>query len=77
MAKVIQIIPSGEINKHFEPDLIDGLWHVVVATAGPRTLCGIQLDGDDGIMGGEEQVGRVTCQTCRNLIKEVKAIRNW
>lgn len=77
MAKVIQMVATNPNDRHFAGDLVNDLWHLPIATAGPRTLCGIQLDGDDGVAGGDEKEGRVTCLVCQGTIREIKAIRNW
>lgn len=78
MAKVVQIIATDEKHPHFEPGIINKNWHAVVCYGiGPRTVCGIQLEGEDGYIGGETQDRRVTCLQCRGIIREIQAIRNW
>lgn len=77
MANVFQIIASDKDHPSFEPDLILADYHVEIGTAGARTVCGIQLEGEDGVTAGPIKVGPVTCPICRNIIKEIKAIRKW
>ena len=77
MAQVFQMIAIDRDHLHFEPDIVDETYHVAVEYSGSRTLCGIQLDGEDGVAGGEVIEGPVTCRGCLLLIREVKAIRNY
>lgn len=77
MARVFRMIATDRDHDYFEPSLIDGTYHVATIYGGPRTLCGIQLDGDDGVDGGEEVEGPVTCHGCLLLIREIKAIENY
>ena len=78
MAKIVQMIATDPSHKHFEKDQVSELWHAVIGDADAiRTVCGIQLEGDDGASGGEEKEGRVTCLTCRRLIGEIQKIKNW
>lgn len=75
MARVFQIIATNENDRHFEPQLINGEWHTAIQ--GDRSLCGIQLDGDDGYWLSEYREGVVTCPQCLFVIRGVKKIRNW
>lgn len=79
MAEVFQIVATNAEDRHFEPDLVrSGEWHAAIsAGTGPRTICGIQLEGDDGYSSGETKQGRVTCFGCRSLLAEIQAIKNW
>lgn len=78
MARVFQIVAIDRQHKHFEANIVDaGEWHIGILIDGPRTACGIQLDGDDGYSAGPEKSGRVTCNTCRALIEQVQRIRAW
>jgi len=77
MARVFQMIATDRDHECFEPPLIDGTYHVEAKYHGPRTLCGIQLDGDDGVAGGEVIEGPVTCRGCLLLIREIKAIKKY
>lgn len=78
MAEVFQLITTDINNKWHEDALIDGTWHVDYSYDGTRrTLCGVQLDGDDGIGPGPSRKGRVTCILCRGVIQQIKAIKNW
>ena len=77
MAQVFQIIATDESHKHFEREQVEnGYWHVRLYVMN-TTLCGIQLDGDDGISAGQSIQGIVTCPICHSIIQEVKSIRNW
>lgn len=79
VAEVFQIVATNTEDRHFEPDLVlSGAWHAATsAGAGIRTICGIQLEGDDGYSGGPTKQGRVTCNRCRALIADIQAIKNW
>lgn len=72
MARVIQIIEHDE-GSH----IVDGLWHAIVNFPYPRTVCGLQLEGEDGCVTSPEIEGRVTCGTCQREIEQIKSIRNW
>jgi predicted Fe-S protein YdhL (DUF1289 family) len=74
MMRVFQMIATDKNHEYFESALIDGAYHVAVQYAGPRTLCGIQLDGEDGVADGEVIEGKVTCRGCFLLIEEIKAM---
>lgn len=79
MAKVFKIIQT-ENNREFElfgASLVTNDNHVALSYAGPRTVCGIQLDGDDGIASGDTFEGEITCISCYRIIVEIKSIRNW
>ena len=77
MAKVFQMIASDPGNRHFESQIVNGAWHAFLSYAGPSTVCGIQLDGDDGLMPGPGKEGKVTCAVCRAIIAEIQSIRDW
>lgn len=77
MAKVVQIIATNEEHECFEADIINDDWHVVIESDAIRTACGIQLEGDDGYVGGPTRSGYVTCPLCLNLISQFKAIKKW
>ena len=78
MAKVIQIVATDATHRHFEKECVQsGEWHAAVSVDAPRTVCGIQVDGDDGYAAGAEKEGKVTCQTCKSYLRQIKAIRNW
>lgn len=70
MAKVIQII---EATKEDEISA----WHAIVSYPYPHTVCGVQLEGEDGVVSSPEVEGRVTCLVCQSIIVEIKSIRNW
>lgn len=72
MARVITIIEHDE-GEH----IVNGLWHAVVSYPYPCTVCGQQLEGEDGCVTSEEVDGIVTCPVCARVIEEVQAIRNW
>jgi hypothetical protein len=77
MAQVFQFVATGEDVPHADLSVVGGgVWHV----AGPidnHSLCGTQMDGDDGYMPGPAKSGRVTCWQCREIIAAVKKIRGW
>lgn len=79
MATVFQLVLSGERTlAPVDHDLVNvGHWHVGISTSHPITLCGIQLEGEDGITVGPEKEGRVTCPICRRVIEQVQSIKNW
>ena len=76
MAKVFQIIQIND-DKHFESALVNGAWHFGIHSDAARTVCGIQLEGDDGIAAGPERDGTVTCLLCREVISQIKALDKW
>ena len=71
MAKVIQIIESDE------DALVDGKWHAALIYPYPHTICGVQLEGEDGVVPSDEKDGKVTCTGCRTIIEEIQQIKNW
>lgn len=71
MATIIQIIESDE------PGLVDEEWHAVTVYPYPHTVCGVQLEGEDGVMESESKQGKVTCHVCRAIIEEIQAIKKW
>lgn len=79
MANVVKIVATDSKNKHFEEDVADNkTWHAVTTVPdGPRTICGIQLEGDDGYGPGKDKEGKVTCQVCRSIIKDIQRIKKW
>ncbi len=79
MAKVVQIVATNHLHKNFEASLVEsGEWHAITsATDAVRTVCGIQLEGDDGYSGGHTKEGKVTCHLCRNIIADIQSIKNW
>ena len=79
MAKIVQIVATDPDNPNFEADLAEaGTWHAI-ATAGDavRTVCGVQLEGDDGYGPGDDKEGKVTCQLCRSILADIQAIKGW
>lgn len=77
MAEVFTLIATDIEDLYFDENLIDGTYHVAINHAAPRTACGIQLDGDDGIARGYTVSGKITCQSCALVVREIKAIRDW
>jgi hypothetical protein len=77
MANVFQIIATDKYHPSFETDIVNVDYHAEISTAGPRTVCGIQLDGEDGVAAGPTKAGPVTCPLCHSIIKEIKAMRKW
>jgi hypothetical protein len=71
MAKVIQIVESDE------DALVDGEWHAILMYPYQHTVCGVQLEGEDGVMASPERNGKVTCTGCRRTIDEIQKIKNW
>lgn len=76
MARVFQLIKSKEDHKRFDPGLVNGDWHAPIAYTG-TTVCGVQLDGDEGIITGPAKNGVITCPGCLAIVSEIKAIRGW
>lgn len=78
MAQVFQLIVISPGDPHLEGGLINEDWHAAISAAsGPRTICGIQLEGNDGIGPGLIREGKVTCRSCLDMIEQIKAIRRW
>lgn len=71
MAKIFQIVESEDDS------LLNEWWHVAVSYPWAHTVCGVQLEGDDGVVAGKEKNGIATCPVCIGIIEEIKAIRNW
>ena len=71
MAKVTKFIEADEEGISLDE------WHAVVSYPYPRTVCGLQLEGEDGERHLPEVEGRVTCGTCLREIEQIKSIRNW
>jgi len=79
MATVVQFGATDAKHKCYEPNTAEsGEWHAFV-TAGddPRTICGIQMNGEDGYAPLYEKEGKVSCITCRSLLEAYQAIKNW
>jgi len=61
----------------------DSSWHCVTTTGGdPAKLCsgehfgyGISAVSNEYGLDYEEKIGRVTCESCRELIKQIKEIK--
>ena len=77
MARVFQIIATDAEHEHFEPQILDSGWHSGIVHDDFRTVCGIQMAGEDGYCAGDEVEGRVTCPICRLIIGQIKKIRSW
>ncbi len=75
--RVFQMVATNECHPHFDRSLIDELYHAYLGYAGPRTVCGIQLDGDDGVAPGPDEEGFVTCPQCACIIEEIQRMENW
>lgn len=74
MAKVVKFVPTNEETTWGNSlNLLNNDTH---ATSGERTLCGVQLDGDDGIKPLFFDC-HVTCEICIGIIKDVKKLRRW
>lgn len=81
MANVFQIVRNEDASetemRYFDESLVAESWHASVSVSHPMTLCGIQLEGEDGVMAGPSKSGRVTCAVCRAYLEQVQSIRNW
>lgn len=79
MATVFQMIVSNKNARHHYAavSVVDEKWHAAFSVGSPKTVCGIQLEGDDGVVSGPEKEGRVTCPTCRAVIEQIQNIKNW
>jgi hypothetical protein len=73
MAKVFEMIATNEEDKHYEDSIPNSGFHVQ-SPIEYRTLCGIQMDGDDGVASGRTQEGRVTCPICLAIIEYCQTI---
>lgn len=71
MARVIKIISANDES------YVSDSWHCVCSFPYPRTACGYQLEGEDGVVASPEVEGCVTCGTCQRVIEEMKSVRNW
>jgi hypothetical protein len=71
MARIIQIIEADDSN------YVSDEWHCVCAYPYPRTACGYQLEGEDGVVASPEIEGHVTCGTCQRVIEDMQSVRNW
>jgi hypothetical protein len=72
MSKVIKIIATNENDKNFEAQLVNDEWHGFIEFPEMRTICGIQLQGDDGYAGSDEADGNITCGICTGIIEAIK-----
>lgn len=77
MANVFQMIATNREHPRFEESIVNSDFHISTSSDEGRTLCGIQLDGDDGVAPGETIQGVVTCPSCYGTIEEIKAIKKW
>ena len=77
MAAVFQIIATSDQGLCEDGIVGTGEWHAGISVDAPRTLCGVQLEGDDGYGPGPEKEGKVTCRTCRSVLAQVQSIRKW
>lgn len=77
MATVVQIIATNENDPHFEANMVNNDWHAMYFIDAPRTVCGVQLEGDDGYAPGPEKSGRVTCEACRIALDQIQSIKRW
>ena len=77
MASVIQLIET-DADARIDGGLVEEAeWHAMYSVGDPTTVCGVQLMGEDGIAPGPERQGRVTCGTCRQIIEQIQAIKDW
>lgn len=59
MANVFQVIAKDKEDRWFDKDLVDsGDWHAKMSIDDPRTVCGIQLVGEDDIAQGAIKEGK-------------------
>lgn len=77
LRKGYRVATIFQIIKAFDNGLVDGEWHTYVMFPYPHTVCGIQLEGEDGVVAGPEYQGRVTCSTCRRILEEIQSIKKW
>lgn len=78
MADVFQIIATDKDHEWYDESLVEsGEWHAGYSIDDPRTVCGIQLMGEDGIAPGPIKKGKVTCPVCIAVMTQIKAIKNW
>lgn len=77
MAEVLRLVATDRGNPGFDEHLIDGSWHATYIPDAWRTVCGVQLEGDDGIGPGSSKQGRVTCDQCRNILEQIQSIKSW
>lgn len=69
---VVQIVTLDSDAKYYESNIITDHWHGILSYSGPRTICGIQLDNEDGYGPGVPQMAsRVTCSHCITIINEI------
>ncbi len=76
MATVFQMVATNEAGGS-ESFVADGEWHAGISVDDPRTVCGIQCNGEDGYEPGPEKKGRVTCKVCRNILNQIQSIKGW
>lgn len=79
MADILKLVDLNKDHPMYERSVVeDGDWHAFIGLGGDlRTVCGIQLDGDDGYGPGPVHKGPVTCDHCRTVIVQIKKMRNW
>lgn len=75
--RVFQMVATDKKNSSFEPNTINDDFHAEISLGGPRTVCGIQLNGDDGVAPGSDEGGFVTCPQCAYIIEEIQGMKNW
>lgn len=79
MATVVQIVATDADHPYFDADLTCSEdWHAVtVAGDTYRTVCGVQLEGNDGYAPDNRKQGRVTCEMCRLILEDIQSIKRW
>jgi len=78
MVRVFKFVPTEEwVDRVNLSELINDDLHTSISYTESQTLCGIQLDAEDGIKPGECINGPVTCAICLSIIEEIKSIRKW
>jgi len=78
MAKVIQVVATDKNHQCYDSKIVDdAYWHASYSVDDIRTICGMQLAGEDGIAPGPTREGTVTCPTCRKILSEIQSIKNW
>ncbi len=69
---VVQIVTLDSDDPYYEANIVTDHWHGVLSYAGPRTICGIQLDNEDGYGPSPSQKDKpVTCPHCITIINEI------
>ena len=77
MADVVQVIATDRNHPDFEEGIVNGDWHATLCVDAVRTVCGIQLEGDDGYGPSDSKQGKVTCPLCRSILGQVQNIKRW